>query len=241
MIEINLLPGSRKKRGGKGGAAFKLPDFKALAASVKDPWLIACAVSWLIVVLVTTAFYLPRRSAVKSLEPKLEAAQLEADRMKAVLKTKRDAEAKRDTLLAQIKVIHDIDRQRYVWPHILDAVSKALPPYTWLDDITPRVGAAEGDESALGVSLQIHGKSADIQAITRFVRNLEESPFLQGATQVSTTVVTERGRDVFDYILTVSYQQPDSTTLTMQPLAASLVQGYRSGSARPPTRTGTVR
>jgi hypothetical protein len=30
----------------------------------------------------------------------------------------------------------------------------------------------------------------------------------------------------------VAYQQPDTTILTMQPLAASLVQGYRSGAAR---------
>jgi hypothetical protein len=65
------------------------------------------------------------------------------------------------------------------------------------------------------------------------VRNLEESPFLEGATQVSTSVVNEQGRDVFTYVLTVKYQQPDSTILTMQPLAASLVQSYRSGTQTP--------
>jgi len=179
---------------------------------------------------------MPRRSAMNALVPVLESKQHEADHMKSVLKTKRDAELKSDTLRSQIAVIRDIDRERYIWPHVLDAITKALPPYTWLDDISSRPG--EADSSSGGVSLQIHGKSADIQAITRFVRNLEESPFLQGATQVSTTVVTERGRDVYDYVLAVKYQQPDTNILTLEPLAASLVQGYRSGSARPPTRTG---
>ncbi len=236
MIEINLLPGKKGKRGGKGGASFKLPDFKGLAASVKDPWLIACASSWVMVAAMVLLLYVPRLRAVSALVPKLEASHQEADRMKAVLKTKADAEARRDTLLAQIRVIHDIDRERYIWPHVLDAIAKALPPYTWLDDITSR--PPDQDTTSAGVSFQIHGKSADIQAITRFVRNIEESPFLQGATQVSTTVVTDHGRDVFDYVLNVKYQQPDSTILTMQPLAASLVQGYRSGSSRPPTRSG---
>ena len=40
MIEINLLPGAKRKRGGKG-AGLRLPDLKQLAVLVKDPWLIA--------------------------------------------------------------------------------------------------------------------------------------------------------------------------------------------------------
>jgi Tfp pilus assembly protein PilN len=218
MIEINLLPGAKKKRGGKGGG-FQMPDVKALAASVKDPWLIACVVGWLVF------------GAVEALRPKLAQTQREAIRLQAVLKTKSEVEAKRDTLITQINIIRDIDAERYVWPHILDAVTKALPPYTWLDDLSSR--STEGDSSGRGtVQLQITGKSADIQAITRFVRNLEESPFLENATQVSTAIVQERGRDVYTYVLNVKYQQPDSTLLTTQPLAATLVQGYRSGASR---------
>lgn len=37
-IQINLLPGGKRKRAAGGG--FKLPDFKELIASVKDPLLI---------------------------------------------------------------------------------------------------------------------------------------------------------------------------------------------------------
>ena len=228
MIEINLLPGAKKKRGGKG-AGFQMPDVKALVASVKDPWLIACVVGWVLFGAVLGLAYLPRRHAIEALVPKLAQTQREATRLQAVLRTKAEVEAKKDTLITQINIIRDIDSERYVWPHILDAVTKALPPYTWLDDISSR--STEGDSSGRGpVQLQITGKSADIQAITRFVRNLEESPFLENATQVSTAIVQERGRDVYTYVLNVKYQQPDSTLLTTQPLAATLVQGYRSGS-----------
>jgi Tfp pilus assembly protein PilN len=229
VIEINLLPGAKKKRGGKGGG-FRAPDLKSLAASVKDPWLIACVAGWLLVAGAIGLFYLPRKAKINSLEPQLAAAQREARRLQAVLRTKAEAEAKRDSLIAQINVIRDIDRERYIWPHIMDAVTQALPPYTWLDGMSNQAQTA--DAAGPSVQFQLTGKSADIQAVTRFVRNLEESPFLQNATLVSNAVVREEEHEVFTYVINVAYQQPDTTILTMQPLAASLVQGYRSGTAR---------
>ena len=234
MIEINLLPGAKKKRGAKG-AGFQMPDFKAMAGAVKDPWLIAAIVGWVAVAAMVLLLWVPRKNAVAALEPKLLAVQREARRMQEVRTTQAQAQAKRDTLMTQIDIIRNIDRERYIWPHVLDAVTKALPEYTWLDDVSSLAGA-EGDSSG-GIQVQITGKSADIQAVTRFVRNLEESPFLENATQVSTAVVSERGRDVYTYVIKTRYQQPDSTLLTLQPLAASLVQGYRSGAvARPAGR-----
>ena len=189
MIEINLLPGAKKKRGGKGGG-FQLPDLKSLAASVKDPWLIGCVVGWLLVAGAIGLLYLPRKAAVAGLEPQLAAAQREARRLQAVLRTKAEAEAKRDSLIAQINVIRDIDRERYIWPHIMDAVTQALPPYTWLDGMSNLAQAV--DAVGGGVQFQLTGKSADIQAVTRFVRNLEESPFLRTPPPDTTPWVGER-------------------------------------------------
>lgn len=229
MIEINLLPGARKKRG--RGAGLKLPDIKQLATLVKDPWLIGCIGGWTVVALMLVALYLPRRAAVADLGPKLKAAQREETRLRAVLRTKAAVEARRESLTLQINVIRDIDRERYIWPHIMDAVTNALPVYTWLDEIAPRT-SGDTVEGASGVSLQISGKSADIQAVTRFVRNLEESPFLVGATMIQTGQVNEQGRDVFTFVLNVRYQHADSSLLTMQPLAATLVRGIRSGVGR---------
>src|SRR2546429_616130 len=51
MIEINLLPG-KKKKAAAGGAGFKLalPDFRGLLASIKNPWLLVASATSLIVV-----------------------------------------------------------------------------------------------------------------------------------------------------------------------------------------------
>ena len=239
MIEINLLPGAKKKRG--GGKGFQMPDFKQLATAVKDPWLAAAVAGVAVLALMFLFLYLPKQRAVKALEPKLVDARHEAARLQEVLATQGQAQKVKDSLEHQIGIIRTIDRERYIWPHVLDAVTKALPQYTWLDGVeaqaetggTPAPGDSTGSTT---VNIQITGKSGDIQAVTRFVRNLEESPFLEQATQVSTAVVTENGRDVYTYVIRAKYQQPDSTLLTMEPLAASLVQGYRSGASRPQGR-----
>lgn len=229
MIEINLLSGAKKKRGGKG-FSLQLPDFKNLQGLVKDPWLLAFIGGWAIVALLVAFLYVPRRARVNGLEPRLEEAQREALRMQRVLALKRQFEARRESLLAQIAVIRDIDRERYVWPHILQSVTRALPQYTWLDEMTVRQA---GDvDSTLGTGFQLTGKSADIQAVTRFVRNLEESPFLTNVATISTGSTNDQGRDVYTYIVTAQYSHPDTTLLTMQPLSTTLVTGVRSGGGR---------
>jgi len=225
MIEINLLPGAKHKGSGKGGG-FALPDVAALVSQIKDPWLVAAIATWVLVLLGAGLGYLPRARQVSALEPKLEAAKRDSIRYSSILVRKAQLERRRDSLLVEIQVIRDIDRDRYVWPHLLDAVAKALPPYLWLDEVASRGG--EGGDSA-GAAVTIQGKTADPQALTRFMRNLEESPFVEGVTIVSSALVAEQGHDVTSFSLTARYQAPPVSILTMEPLAASVVQGVRSG------------
>lgn len=225
MIEINLLPGTKRKRGGKG-MSLTMPDMTALLGSVKDPWLIACILAWVLALGVVTPLWMKGRGAVVALGPRLEAAQREQVRYAALVARKTQFERARDSLLNQIDVIKNIDKDRYIWPHILDAVSKALPAYSWLDNLQAR--AAEGDTSG-APSFQISGKTVDMQAFTRFLRNLEESPFIESVAPVSTGLVNEQGRPVTTFTINARYQVPDSTLLTWQSLAASVVEGVRSG------------
>lgn len=224
MIEINLLPGAKKKAG--KGLKFAMPDFKGLVGSVKDPWLIACVAAWVVALGIATPMWLKGRGQVAALKPRLEAAQREQHRYAALVARKRQFELARDSVLYQIEVIKGIDRDRYTWPHLLDAVTKALPAYTWLEGLQSQ--GAEGDSSG-GPSFQISGKTVDMQAFTRFLRNLEESPFIQSVAPVSTGLVADQGRDVTTFVISARYQIPDSSQLTTQPLAATVVRGVRSG------------
>ena len=224
MIEINLLPGAKRKRGGKG-AGLKLPDFSQLLASVKEPWLIAAIVAWLLVLGIGTPVYLKRSHEIRDLQPVLDKAVRDSVQLQSNINRKAKLEQRRDTLLEEIERIRDFDRDRYVWAHLLDAITKALPDYTWLDDVAARAG--EGDSS--GASFSVSGKTASDQAVTRFMRNLEESPFVEGVQLVTTATVTEQGRDVTSFVINARYQQPPPSALTMETLEASVVQGVHSG------------
>jgi len=203
-----------------------LPDIKLLLGAVKDPWLIAGVVSWLVVLGAMTPLFLRSRGQLEALRPRLEKATADSSLYAELYQAKVAYETTRDSLVSQINLIRDIDKDRYIWPHILDAVAKALPDYTWLESLLPR--AVEGDSSS-GTGFQITGKSGDVQAVTHFIRVLEDSPFIQDVEAGIIGAVTEEGQDFTTFTINARYQVPDSTQITLQPLAATLVRGVRSG------------
>jgi len=77
MIEINLLPGGKKKAA--PGAGFKLklalPDFRALLANVKDPWLIAAVVVWIIAGGGSAALFITERARLAVVESRLDSVR----------------------------------------------------------------------------------------------------------------------------------------------------------------------
>src|SRR2546427_350002 len=129
MIEINLLPG-KKKRAGAAGAGFKLalPDFRGLIATIKNPWLIAATVTSAVVIVGAVLLFFTQTARLRVAEARLDAARAEKRRFDAVIAQKRQSEWIRDSLVAEINIIRGIDAHRHIWPHILDQVTKALPP-----------------------------------------------------------------------------------------------------------------
>ena len=144
MITVNLKPGQRRKRAGNPlkGLLDNLSVFKELSAKVKDPLLMGAVGAWVLVIAVLGLLYLNNLRQLYVLEPRLEQARSENRRFKAFLADKRRQEKIRDSLLAQITVIKSVDGDRYIWPHLLDEITKALPAYTWLIDLGVSAPAA---------------------------------------------------------------------------------------------------
>ena len=94
-------------------------------------------VSWVGVLGWLGFVFLGTARELSALEPQLEQSRAENKRFKAFLAEKRHQETIRDSLVAQIGTIRTVDGDRYVWPHLLDEVTRALPAYTWLVDIGP--------------------------------------------------------------------------------------------------------
>jgi Tfp pilus assembly protein PilN len=234
MIEINLLPG--KKKAAKGaGMKLSMPDFRSIIAQVKDPWLIGAVVAWVIVGGGGALLFITDRARLASAEARLDAVRTEKRRYDIVIAQKRQAEKVRDSLLYEINVIRDIDADRYIWPHVLDQATKALPPYTWItrvQSVTALVAApgqpGQGvtvQEDSTGVSsvrVSIDGRTVDIQAYTTFLRQLAASPWFTDVTPASSQTVIEADRPVTAFNVTVRYRIADSVYIRTVPLVQAV-------------------
>ncbi|MGE5803738.1 MAG: PilN domain-containing protein [Gemmatimonadota bacterium] len=239
MIEINLLPGKKKVAKG-AGMKLAMPDFKAIIAQVKDPWLIGAIVAWVIVGGGGALLFITDRARLLRAESRLESVRVEKRRYDIVIAQKRQAEKVRDSLLYEINVIRSIDADRYVWPHVLDQATKALPPYTWITrvgtagvGIQPGTGQAGGPPPSGGVApvdsvtgpvvrVQIDGRTVDIQAYTTFLRQLAASPWFTDVTPASSQTVIENDRPVTAFQVTVRYRLADSVYIRTVPFVQSV-------------------
>lgn len=235
MITVNLRPGRRRKSSGLS-FNFKgmLGGFRDLGTKVKDPLLLGAVAGWVCVLGFLGFVYLNNVRQLYTLEPRLEQARSEHKRFKAFIADKRRQEKIRDSLLAQITVIRNVDGDRYVWAHLLDEVTKALPAYTWLVDLGSSAPAAAAparagskadttaDTTKPELVFQLNGRTIDIQAYTRFLRQLEASPWIKDVTPVSAQTVVEHERPVTAFSIRATYASADSAYIRVAPFSQSV-------------------
>lgn len=242
MIEINLLPGGggRKARSRGGGVRFRL-DLKGLftgiTARLGDKYLLAAVASSVVAALVIGMLYSRQTYRAVTLAAAEEQAVKDSTRLAIALAEKLKAEATRDSAVRQINIIRSIDEDRFVWPHVLDEVSRALTPYTWLVSVaiagspqgtvnvvaSPTEGRAKVDTTVVrdNISLRIVGQTVDIQALTRFMRQLEASPFIAQVTLEKSEMILEGNKEVTQFSLMTVYTRPDPSMLRRVPLTLS--------------------
>src|SRR5207253_9367802 len=234
MIEINLLPGKKKKAATGAGFKLALPDFQGLLATIKNPWLFVVSAAAIIVVGGGLLTFIAYSTRLRVLNAKLADVQAEKRRFDAVIAQKRQSEKIRDSLVAEINVIRGIDADRYVWPHILDQITKALPPYTWLDGVSAQgaggaqPGAANlppGTADSTGapaVRVWVTGKTVDIQAYTTFLRQLAASPWLTDVSPAPSATVIEAEQPVTAFNVSLRFKVADSVYIRTIPLTQSV-------------------
>ena len=234
MIEINLLPGAGKKARGAGAGAAVGASFASAATKIKDPFMMVGVASVILAAVAIGFLTLQQQAQADDLATREQKQVQDSTRYAAVLREKKKAETQRDSVMRQLNIIKTIDNDRFVWPHVMDEVSRALPKYTWLVSIKetsqPPVATApdnkdakdkkkaDADEAPQAIKFQIIGNTVDIQALTRFMKLLEASPFIQNVQLQNSALVQADGKDVTEFTLEAEYQQPDSTAIRTVPL-----------------------
>lgn len=248
MIHINLQPGAAKKSRGSRGIKFNFgPALTGAAARVKDPFLLGAVGCVGVGVLAIVGMFWYQGTQASALAAEVQTAEQDSIRFAAIIKEKRKTEAQRDSVQSQLAMIESIDGKRYVWSHIMDEVSRALPSYTWLtqliqtnisspiqpataqpDDAKPKRNAqseeaiADSVAQAQRVNFRIVGNTVDIQALTRFMRLLEASPFIENVQLIKSSLIIVEGKEVTEFTLDASYQTPDASAIRTVPLTVAV-------------------
>jgi Tfp pilus assembly protein PilN len=237
VIETNLLPsGTTKRARTSARPAASGPSLSGMNAHPLVAGLGALAA----LLVLGGGFAVWRAGAhVEELRASVAEEQAEARRLEQTIALMTSLDTRRDSILHKMDVIREVDGRRYLWPHVMDEVSRAVPPYAWLTKLasqeTPRAtpvrraparGAAAADAAADTAApppppvpqFTLEGHAGSTQVLTQFMKNLENSPMLREVTLVTSEQVELEGQRVLRFTLEVQWEEPDSAFLHTVPI-----------------------
>lgn len=164
MIQVNLLPGaaSHTQRGEFDMGAL----LSSATAGIKDKYLLAAVGTATSIGLAVGLMFMSQTSRERTLTAREVKAMADSSQFKIVLEAKARAEATRDSLYQQVAIIKSIDDSRYLWPHLLEEISNALPQYTWLTSVqqTSAPPSSVASDSAAKPGAAADNKKTDVKA-----------------------------------------------------------------------------
>ncbi|MBR9990221.1 MAG: PilN domain-containing protein, partial [Gemmatimonadetes bacterium] len=167
---------------------------------------------WVLGLAIIAWLHLGMNSRLDTLRTDHEAAVRDSTRF-AVLRAQGESLQAQERLISQkLQVIQEIDAGRFVWPHILDEISRALPPYIWVVNLTETASTAGPPR------VRMEGRAGNYFALGRYIEDLEASPFLRQVRLLSSSQTNVDNRTVLGFILEASYEEPSPDVIRTVPL-----------------------
>jgi len=243
LIEINLLPA-----GGPRRPAARPARGASLPVAGADPRVAGLALAALLVVALAAFTFWRQGSKRAEVEASVRRERQDSVRLARTIALMRTIDSRKDTIEQKMAVIRSVDGRRYVWPHLMDEISRAVPPFTWLTRVAatapppappapaarPAAAAADTGKKKAGADttaklpplpppppppgFNVEGDAATTQALTRFMKNLEASPFIRDVALVTSEQTQTQGRTYLKFTLEARWEQPDSTLIETVPV-----------------------
>jgi len=227
MIEINLIPDAGRKKAARASTVSLGAIVSGVSSRVRDGFLIGAVVALVVSVSAVGLLHVRLLERGQTLAERHSVALADSTRHASILKERQRAESTRDSLLRQVNLIVGLDEDRYVWPHVMDEVSRVLPQYTWITTLAftgapqggkvvgvPKVDTAakltkhiETSISKDVINVRVQGRTVDLQAVTRFMRDLEASRFFTAVVLEKSEPVTDNGKEIAQFQLTFGYSR----------------------------------
>ena len=190
MIKVNLLTVERK--GAKKKLAFD-PAHKLMAG---------CGLFLVAAVLIIGWRYWSLDQDSKRLDTEIAGAQAETARLKVVLSEIQKFEQRSAQLQERVSLIEQLRRDQTGPVHLLDEISRALPPMLWLTDVKQSANANE---------VVIDGRCITLTGLSDFVGNLEQSGYFKRSIEiVSTQTETLPTGELVRFSIRAQFQQPSA-------------------------------
>jgi Tfp pilus assembly protein PilN len=217
LIEVNLIPGGKRRGSGRPKLSLKIPSI-----GLGDRWVLGSSAVILLGVVLAAYLYWNTNRTLTDLDVEITTLQADSARYEEEISALRLLEEREDSILQRAMIIQEIDEDRYVWPHILDEMARALPDYTWLTEIM---------QVSLGEELQfrVQGRAGNNFAVTQFMENLEASLFISNVQLISAERVPESAggfdRAVTSFSLEAFFDRPPDDLLETVPLFEAPIEG----------------
>jgi type IV pilus assembly protein PilN len=169
MIRINLLAVER--------ASAKKPMAAPFAG---QQMAVGCALILVLSVGAVAWRYFQLENDSKRLDEEISAAQQETTRLHGVIQQVQQFEQRRAQLQQRVVLIEQLRKGQTGPVHMLDQVSRALPPMLWLTEL--KQNAAQPNE------VTIDGRCTTLTGLSDFVANLESSGYFKKSVEIVSTV-----------------------------------------------------
>jgi Tfp pilus assembly protein PilN len=157
-----------------------------------------------------------RDARAGALRQAIETARQDSARYVAIHEAGAALRAREDTIRSKVAVITGIDEGRFVWAHLMDEVSRALPEHVWLTEVVFLSDESPLDEPRFAVL----GRAGSTFALSSLLQRLDASAFLESVTLVQTAQVMETNARVYSFAIEARYRASDPSLLDVRPVFA---------------------
>jgi type IV pilus assembly protein PilN len=199
MIRINLLTLERQ------------PVKKAVAFQIGQKLTVACSLILIAAAVLIGWRYWALREESAGIDAEITNAQNETARLHSIIEQVQQFEQRRTQLQQRVALIEQLRRDQTVPVHMLDQISRALPPMVWL------VGLQQSEEDANEVTIE--GRCTALTGLSDFVLNLETSGYFQRSVEIvssETEAPSKEAPEVIRFSIRAQFQQPGGETAAMR-------------------------
>ena len=192
MIRINLLAAERDRAKKKG---------KVTLGTAGQKLTILCSIILIFAGLFIGWRYWALTSQSAQLDADISASQQETTRLHSIIQQVQQFEQRKGQLQQRVVLIEQLRKGQTGPVHMLDQISRALPPMLWLVEV----------KQILANDVIIDGRSTTLTGLSDFVSNLEASGYFKRSIEIvntSSEASPVPGTELIRFSIRAIFQQP---------------------------------